>query len=139
LPDEADVWNEVVTAGVKVVAFDWVMEEGTHLRRCRENAKFTAAAWRVVCQNAQKALENECGWVTFRWLLKNDNNWWKILNGEHTATYKPKAKTPKQQGEDFLEKEREAIYARREAAKRARDERQGAVGDGTGGAVAGVP
>ena len=91
LPDEADVWNEIVTAGVKVTDFNWDMEEGRDLRRCREQVKFTAATWRTICERAQKAIENECGWVTFRWLLKNDNNWWKTLQGEYD-NYKPKTK-----------------------------------------------
>lgn len=92
LPEEADVWNEVVTAGVPIAEFDWEMEEGKSLRRCRDQVRFTATAWRTVCEKAQKALENECGWVTFRWLIKNDNNWWKVLQGEYD-TYK--AKQPK--------------------------------------------
>lgn len=84
----------MVTAGSQVEAFDWDMEEGRNLRRCRDQVKFTAASWRLACEKAQKALENECGWVTFRWLIKNDNNWWKVLQGEYD-NYKPKTKTKK--------------------------------------------
>ena len=91
-PEEADIWNEIVTAGTPISAFDWEMDEGKNLAKCRNHSQFNIQNWRKVCEKVQPVLAaGEGAWITFRWLIKDNNNWWKAFQGEYDNSAKPKA------------------------------------------------
>jgi hypothetical protein len=98
LPEEADIWNEVVKSGIPVGAFDWLMVEGRNLAVCREHPQFTMANWRKICEKVQPILDaGEGAWLTFHWLIKAKDNWWKAFTGQYDNCAKPKTngKPPK--------------------------------------------
>lgn len=97
----------------------------------------------AVCEKAKLLIADGAD-LTFDFLLRTDPKadgqyrWQQLLAGSLTWM-KPRAKSAKQTGEDFLENERKQAYARREAAKRARAGSQGPPSDGAVGSIARIP
>jgi hypothetical protein len=97
-----------------------------------------------ICEKS-KALIADGADLTFDFLLRTDPKaegqyrWQQLLAGSLTWM-KPRAKSAKQQSEDFLEKERQEAYERRrKAAEQPRVSSEGSSHNGVVGGVAGVP
>lgn len=86
IPGEAETWNRLVPHGVPVTLFDWNMQEGVNLRRCRRHPQFSSG-WDIVCQKSEAILSSsnpKSGFLsTFHWAIKADKNWWAILSGSY--------------------------------------------------------
>jgi hypothetical protein len=144
LPAAAEEWNRVVTAGPKVE--QWTKRDAS-MDAAAADPDFLTALPKVleVCQKAfQEREPEEVDWLNFRWLLRRKatlpEGWYRIYNGELSfLKHKSKPKSAKQQGEDYLEKERIEASARREALKRSRAAGQGSAGSGTVGNDARIP
>jgi hypothetical protein len=96
----------------------------------------------VICAKA-RALIVDGADLTFDFLLKTDRGGdgqyrWQQLLGDSLNWMRPRAKTPKQNGEDFLERKRREINERRKAADRARAADPGTPCGGTVGAPPGI-
>ena len=96
-PDEAKTWNRIVEHGTKVELFDWNMEEGEFLNRCRSYEDF-GPSWEKICGKIEAILQSENPKAqflsTFHWIIKERKNWWKVLNGTYdTLIQRPNGKS----------------------------------------------
>lgn len=103
MPLPVEIWNQIVTSGPRVQAWDDSNHYHRYLRdawadeRFRDNlGKFCATIQAII-----EARDSEVSWLTFLWLIKPESpviktpNWWKLHSGQMDSMAKPSQ--PKQQ------------------------------------------
>jgi hypothetical protein len=92
LPDLAVKWNETVTSGAPVMAFQ---SQGATVRDLQQKLAIPQFVENIPkllekCQAICSKDKDSAGWCTFPWLIKDDN-WTKVLNGRYDWVINKKA------------------------------------------------
>jgi hypothetical protein len=85
LPDAVRTWNRTVESGNKRLSWKIGTEEHTRLVQACRDPEFTDNLEIIFskCQQIIAADPERNAWLTFSWLIKKPDNWFKILHGEY--------------------------------------------------------